>query len=139
MHLDIPPGRNDDVAPKSAIETLQAVNQVHVDENVPVTLAIIPHPAAQGSDAQLFRDGQPVLFGPSFPEAPVNELRQELAFFDYNCPTATRSSSSRSTGTPIRMTVTPGSSNKSEFAESPLTYSTARYGRDGTTSRTCSG
>ena len=77
--------RDDDVAPKPAIEveTLQAVNQVHIDENVPVTLAIIPHPAAQGGDGQLFPDNQSSTFGPSSPNASVNELLQEPVFVDY--------------------------------------------------------
>jgi len=34
--------RDDDVGSKGSLETLKAVNQVHIDENVPVTLAIIP-------------------------------------------------------------------------------------------------
>jgi hypothetical protein len=34
--------RDDDVTPFSNVDTLQAVNQVHIDENIPVTLGIIP-------------------------------------------------------------------------------------------------
>jgi len=45
--------RDDDVAPTQQLNVLEAVNQVHIDENVPVTLAIIPHLTAQASDAQL--------------------------------------------------------------------------------------
>ena len=36
--------RDDDIAPFSDLNTLKAVNQVHINENVPVSLAIIPHP-----------------------------------------------------------------------------------------------
>jgi len=40
--------RDDDIAPDYPnphyLDTLKAVNQVHIDENVPVTLAVIPHP-----------------------------------------------------------------------------------------------
>jgi peptidoglycan/xylan/chitin deacetylase (PgdA/CDA1 family) len=128
--------RDDDVAPKPAIgiETLQAVNQVHIDENVPVTLAIIPHPTAQGSDAQLFPDDQPVLFGPSFSGAPVNELRQEPAFYDYMRSIATNPlfEFAQHGYTHIDNGLTPGSSNKSEFAGEPfdVQYDAIRQGRN---------
>jgi peptidoglycan/xylan/chitin deacetylase (PgdA/CDA1 family) len=128
--------RDDDVAPKPErdIETLEAVNQVHIDENVPVTLAIIPHPAAQGSDAQLFPDDQPVLFGPSFPNAAVNELRQEPAFYDYMRSIATNPLFEFALHgyTHVNNGLTPGSSNASEFAGEPfdLQCDTIRQGRN---------
>jgi hypothetical protein len=36
--------REDDVAPNADFAELQAVNNVCIDKNVPVTLGIIPHP-----------------------------------------------------------------------------------------------
>ena len=36
--------RDDDVQPFKWLDALEAVNQVHIEENVPVTLGIIPHP-----------------------------------------------------------------------------------------------
>ena len=128
--------RDDDVAPRPAIqiETLQAVNQVHIDENVPVTLAIIPHPTALGSDAQLFPDDQPVLFGPSFSGAPVNELRQEPAFYDYMRSIGTNPlfEFAQHGYTHINNGLTPGSSNKSEFAGEPfdMQYAAILQGRN---------
>jgi len=51
--------RDDDVAPTQRLNVLEAVNQVHIDEIVPVTLAIIPYPTANASRyAQLFPDDQ---------------------------------------------------------------------------------
>lgn len=35
--------RDDDVAPNAKFDELKAVNQVHIDKNIPVTLGIIPH------------------------------------------------------------------------------------------------
>ncbi len=128
--------RDDDVAPRPAneTETLQAVNQVHIDENVPVTLAIIPHPTAQYSDAQLFPGDQPLLFGSSFPSAPVNELRQEPAFYDYMRSIATNPlfEFAQHGYTHINNGLTPGSSNKSEFAGEPFNvqYDAIRQGRN---------
>ena len=129
--------RDDDVAPKPAreIETLEAVNQVHIDENVPVTLAIIPHPAAQGSDAQLFPDATPVLFGPNFPgtNTLANELLQEPAFYNYMRSIATNPlfEFAQHGYTHINDSLT-GPSNVSEFAGEPfdVQYGAIRQGRD---------
>ena len=128
--------RDDDVAPRPPIdtETLQAVNQVHIDENVPVTLAIISHPAAQGSDTQLFPDDQPISFGPSSPNASVNELLQEPAFYDYMRSIATNPlfEFAQHGYSHINNGLTPGSSNKSEFAGEPfdVQYEAIRQGQN---------
>lgn len=50
--------REDDVAPKADFAELQAVNQVHIDKNVPVTLGIIPHPYPAPSGNQLIEVDQ---------------------------------------------------------------------------------
>jgi peptidoglycan/xylan/chitin deacetylase (PgdA/CDA1 family) len=130
--------RDDDVAPKPGrdIDSLEAVNQVHIDENVPVTLAIIPHPASQGNDAQLFPDGTPVLFGPNFPgtNTLANELLQEPAFYNYMRSIATNPlfEFAQHGYTHINNGLTPGSSNKSEFAGEPfdVQYDAIRQGRN---------
>jgi Uncharacterized protein conserved in bacteria (DUF2334) len=44
--------RDDDTG-YGTVEALEAVNQVHIDENVPVTLAIIPHPDLSGTGNEL--------------------------------------------------------------------------------------
>src|SRR5659263_647465 len=48
--------RDDDVGLKGSLETLKTVNQVHIDENVPVTLAIVPHPDLNGSGNELLTE-----------------------------------------------------------------------------------
>jgi len=48
--------RDDDAAPRSELATLKAVNQVHIDKNVPVTLGIIPHPATGMSGNEFLGD-----------------------------------------------------------------------------------
>ena len=53
--------REDDVAPKADFAELQAVNQVHIDKNVPVTLGIIPHPYPTPSGNQLIEASQTFL------------------------------------------------------------------------------
>ncbi len=50
--------RDDDVAPNADFAELQAVNQVHIDKNVPVTLGIIPHPYPAPSGNQLIEVNQ---------------------------------------------------------------------------------
>ncbi|MGZ4942331.1 MAG: DUF2334 domain-containing protein [Halobacteriota archaeon] len=49
--------RCDDVAPKAKFAELQAVNQVHSDKNVPLTLGIVPHPTT-GTGNELLADSQ---------------------------------------------------------------------------------
>jgi peptidoglycan/xylan/chitin deacetylase (PgdA/CDA1 family) len=48
--------RDDDVQPGYKLKTLKAVNQVHVDKNVPVTLGIIPHPYLNRLGNELYMD-----------------------------------------------------------------------------------
>jgi len=125
--------RDDDEAPTQLLGVLEAVNQVQIDENVPVTLAIIPHPGPQ-NDAQLFPDGQPVLFGPSFPGAQVNELLEEPSFLDYMRSIATNPlfEFAQHGYTHENDGLTPGSSNKSEFAGEPfdMQYAAILQGRE---------
>ena len=49
--------RDDDVAPGVKFDELEAVNQVHIDKNVPVTLGIVPHPYTTPSGNQLLANG----------------------------------------------------------------------------------
>src|SRR5450756_3158513 len=49
--------RDDDVAPRTKFAELQAVNQVHIDKNVPVTLGIVAHQNASAGN-QLLQDTQ---------------------------------------------------------------------------------
>jgi peptidoglycan/xylan/chitin deacetylase (PgdA/CDA1 family) len=121
------------VAPTGWINILEAVNQVHIDENVPVTLAIIPHPSAQ-TDVQLFMHDQPASFGPSLPDATANELPQMHAFFDYMRLIATNPlfEFAQHGYTHQNDGLTPGSHNQSEFAREPfgVQYEAIRQGRD---------
>ena len=48
--------RDDDIEPWYKLATLKAVNQVHIDKNVPVTLGIIPHPDRGASSNELLGD-----------------------------------------------------------------------------------
>jgi peptidoglycan/xylan/chitin deacetylase (PgdA/CDA1 family) len=77
--------RDDDVAPWWFHgDTLQAVNQVHIDENVPVTLAIVPDPHAIGPDSQVFPYGQLTSnVTATRGTSPDNELLQDPAFLAY--------------------------------------------------------
>jgi peptidoglycan/xylan/chitin deacetylase (PgdA/CDA1 family) len=79
--------RDDDVAPWWCNgDTLQAVNQVHIEENVPVTLAITPDPHAIGPDSQVFPlpNSQLTLgVSPILGTSPDNELFQDPAFLTY--------------------------------------------------------
>jgi len=48
--------RDDDVMPFLNLDTFEAINQVHIDEDVPVTLAITPHPDTSQDGNELLMD-----------------------------------------------------------------------------------
>jgi hypothetical protein len=57
--------RDDDIAPfSSSLDTLKAVDQVHIDKNVPVTLGVIPHPNPTlfASGNELLADQQTLIY-----------------------------------------------------------------------------
>lgn len=68
--------RDDDVAPFTPIDTLTAVNQVHIDENVPVTLGIIPHPSVAVTGNELLQDNQFLVYMRSIATNPLFEFAQ---------------------------------------------------------------
>ena len=68
--------RDDDVQPFASVDTLKAVNQVHIDENVPVTLGIIPHPYPGGTGNELLQDNQSLLYMRSIATNPLFEFAQ---------------------------------------------------------------
>jgi peptidoglycan/xylan/chitin deacetylase (PgdA/CDA1 family) len=62
--------------PLGALDALKAVNQVHIDENVPVTLAIIPHPREAQEGNQLLQDNQFLTYMRSVAPNPLFEFAQ---------------------------------------------------------------
>lgn len=68
--------RNDDIRPGMSLDGLKAVNQVHIDENVPVTLGIIPHPRESEEGNQLLQDGQFLTYMQSIASNPLFEFAQ---------------------------------------------------------------
>ena len=69
--------RDDDVAPFTSLEPLEAVNQVHIDEGVPVTLGIIPHPPREGQEGnELLQDGPFHTYMGSIASNPLFEFAQ---------------------------------------------------------------
>jgi len=68
--------RDDDVQPFASVDTLKAVNQVHIDENVPVTLGIIPHPYPGGTGNELLMDNQFLVYMRSIAANPLFEFAQ---------------------------------------------------------------
>jgi hypothetical protein len=68
--------RDDDVRPFESLDTLKAVNQVHIDENVPVTLGIIPHPREGQGGNQLLQDDQFLTYARSIASSPLFEFAQ---------------------------------------------------------------
>jgi len=79
--------RDDDIAPFTSLETLKAVNQVHIDENVPVTLGIIPHPREGQAGNQLLQDEQFLTYMRSIAVHPLFEFAQH-GYSHNNNPTA---------------------------------------------------
>jgi peptidoglycan/xylan/chitin deacetylase (PgdA/CDA1 family) len=68
--------RDDDVAPFTSLEPLEAVNQVHIDEGVPVTLGIIPHPRESQEGNELLHDGPFLTYMGSIASNPLFEFAQ---------------------------------------------------------------
>jgi peptidoglycan/xylan/chitin deacetylase (PgdA/CDA1 family) len=68
--------RDDDVKPFTSLDALKAVNQVQIDENVPVTLAIIPHPNEAQEGNQLLQDDQLLTYLRSIAPSPLFEFAQ---------------------------------------------------------------
>lgn len=68
--------RNDDIRPGMSLDGLKALNQVHVDENVPVTLGIIPRPNESVQANQLLQDGVFVPYMQSIASNPLFEFAQ---------------------------------------------------------------
>ncbi len=105
--------RDDDVGLQDSLETLQAVNQVHIDENVPVTLAIVPHPDVNGTGNELLWN------------TPVNNYLKSIVtnpLFEFAQHGYTHQNNN----------LTPGSSKLSEFAGKPseVQFDAIRQGRD---------
>jgi Uncharacterized protein conserved in bacteria (DUF2334) len=71
--------RDDDIAPWSDLSTLKIVNQAFIDENVPKTLAILPHPSTDSSDNnqnELFMDTSMLNYLLSIKTNPLFEFAQ---------------------------------------------------------------
>ena len=68
--------RDDDVSPFNSLDKLKAVNQVHIDENVPVTLGIIPHPRVAQEGNQLLQDDLFLTYMRSIAPSPLFEFAQ---------------------------------------------------------------
>ncbi len=70
--------RDDDIQPNYYLDTLEAVNQVHIDENVPVTLSIIPHinPNLNASTNELLGDTSLLDYLRSIENSPLFEFAQ---------------------------------------------------------------
>src|SRR5674536_66622 len=71
--------RDDDIAPWADLNTLKIVNQAFIDENVPVTLAVLPHPSTDSSDDnqnELFMDTSMLNYLESIKTNPLFEFAQ---------------------------------------------------------------
>ncbi|MGZ7171149.1 MAG: DUF2334 domain-containing protein, partial [Halobacteriota archaeon] len=75
--------RDDDVGLGSQTNALKAVNQVHIDEGVPVTLGIVPHPNGPWPHLLAFSDAQPSGIVPQAGFNASNQLYHDPTFFDY--------------------------------------------------------
>jgi len=68
--------RDDDVQPGYKVNTLQTVNQIHIDKNVPVTLGIIPHPYLNRLGNELYMDRAFLRYVKSISSNPLFEIAQ---------------------------------------------------------------
>jgi hypothetical protein len=75
--------RDDDVG-FGNLSALEAVDQVHIDENVPVTLAVIPHPNPCGTGNELLQDTPVTNYLLSIVNNPLFEFAQHgYNHYDY--------------------------------------------------------
>jgi hypothetical protein len=92
--------RDDDIG-YGNVDALKAINQVHIDENVPVTLAIIPHPAPSGTGNELLWDTPTNNYLQSIATNPLFEFAQHgYNHYDYVLTGATTSASIVGAGVP---------------------------------------
>jgi peptidoglycan/xylan/chitin deacetylase (PgdA/CDA1 family) len=68
--------RDDDITSNYNLKTLKAVNQVHVDKSVPVTLGIVPHPYLNQHDNELYMDHALLQYMTSISSNPLFEFAQ---------------------------------------------------------------
>ncbi|MGZ4864798.1 MAG: DUF2334 domain-containing protein [Halobacteriota archaeon] len=68
--------RDDDICPFGALNALEAVDQVHIDENVPVTLGVVAHPDVGVSGNELFSDNDTLSYLKSLVGNPLFEIAQ---------------------------------------------------------------
>ena len=68
--------RDDDIAPFRQLDALKAVNQVHIDKNVPVTLGIIAHRDLNVSGNELLADKETLSYLQSLATNPLFEFAQ---------------------------------------------------------------
>ncbi len=74
--------RDDDVGMGNETNALKAVNQIHVDEGVPVTLGIVPHPYPQ-LDTRVSSDVPDPWIVLQADSGVSNQLSHNSAFFEY--------------------------------------------------------
>jgi hypothetical protein len=122
--------RDDDISPRS-LNTLHAINQVHIDENVPVTLAVIPHPNANGTGNELLTE--PLYsYLRSIQGNPLFEFAQHG--YDHGNNVANASGSPSQEGLVLGRPYADldGSPNRSEFRGRPYEdqYAAIKQGRD---------
>ena len=67
--------RDDDIAPFGELAALQALNQVHIDKNVPVTLGIVAHPDPYSGN-ELFADTDTLSYLQTLVTNPLFEFAQ---------------------------------------------------------------
>jgi hypothetical protein len=68
--------RDDDIGSWYSVSTLKAVNQVTINEKVPVTLAIIPHPDTSKSGNEMLQDQSMLTYLRSLTSNPLFEMAQ---------------------------------------------------------------
>jgi len=68
--------RDDDAAPWNQLNTLKRINQIHIDKNIPVTLAVIPHPSLVKPGNLFYSDPQFFEYMKSISSNPLFEFAQ---------------------------------------------------------------
>jgi hypothetical protein len=124
--------RDDDIAPFSQLDTLRAVNQVHIDKNVPVTLGIIAHPDPGFSGNELLADANTLSYLQSLATNPLFELAQHGYTHSDSTQNAVGTNTPRMVGTSPYADRLVGAGESSEFRGRSYTeqYNIIKQGRD---------
>ncbi|MDD1725331.1 MAG: DUF2334 domain-containing protein, partial [Euryarchaeota archaeon] len=124
--------RDDDIAPYAQLDALKAVNQVHIDKNVPVTMGIVAHPDPGVYGNELLADADALSYLQSLATNPLFEFAQHGYTHSDSAQNTAGTSTPRMVGTSQYADRLVGAGESSEFRGRSYAeqYNKIKQGRD---------